>query len=221
MRRVTTILCIIIAWFNLNSQTNTAFIYFGEDWHENNQTKEHSWIINGQKILLSHDTIEFQINEFGFDTISFKFWNSDLVWKKSLAKFKKEKYYKIREIPCTDYDIVSNDTSEHTKHEVRFFVKNYNEDDTIAGLAGWVLSKPIATNQFTKFIEARISEMCANTRRQIKIMQFEPGLYSLNKLIYGEGGNALVEFAFQFIHNEKLEVIYNHKTKNYKVKIIE
>jgi hypothetical protein len=221
MRIVTTILFIIIFWLDGNSQTNSAFFYFGKDWHENKMTFEHRWIINGQEILFSHDTIKIKINDIGFDTISFKFWKQDTVWRKSIAKFKSDKYYNIREIPCTDYDIVSSDTSEHTKHEVRFIVKNYMENDTIAGLGGWVLTRPITTNKFTEFIEARTSGMCANTRRQIKIMQFKPGLYCLNRSMFVEGGNKLFEFAFQFIHNEKLEVIYNHKTKMYKVKIIE
>ena len=221
MRKVVTVRVLSVIWLFGNSQTNTAFVYFGENWQENHRTFEHDWIINGQEFQFSHDTIEIQINTTGFDTICFKFWEQDTIWRNSISKFKKGEYYKIREIPCTDYDIVSSDTSEHTAHKVRFVAENYSGNDTIAGLGGWVLTEPIFTNISTEFIEARTSLLCANTRRKINVMQFEPGIYSLNKSIYVNGGIELLKFYFQFIHNEKLEVIYNFETKKYIVKILE
>lgn len=216
MKNLLTILFVVILT-QIGFGQEVAYLYFKPNWNAHKYALEHTWVINNKEFKLTDDTIKIQINENGFDTIRFKFKEKDAKWIESIAKFRADNYYLIRQIPCRDYDIISCDTSEHTKHEVRFILQHYFENDTITGLGGWVLASPLTVGRKSEYIEASTSEMCANTRREICIKKFDSGIYNKNKFIYSEGGESLINFNFQFLHSEKLELSYDYISKEHQI----
>lgn len=191
-------------------QKDSAYVYFGGNWKQDSMSKHHTWIINNHKLIVNKDTTSIALSKDGFDTIVFSYYGEENEQSVSLAKFKRGVYYEIREIPCTDYDVVPVGISISMDYSVRFKVENYDGKDTLVGSAGYRVSTPI-NNQFGDVIPELASAMCANTRRRIGILSLESGKYAaLGGYVREEPGiEVLAELNFQFLHNEHLNVVYD------------
>jgi hypothetical protein len=183
------------------------------------------------------------------DTISLDlpFRNLDTLWAKMdgenefrisrLLKFKDGEVYEWRVNSCSgiDYFSTKNKNNDTIQPAVSFLIKNNNSKGRIIGvrgLNGTEFGDEAETNDLILFLKSNqktpyknvlsISAMCSTGSKRIAIDNLDK-----TRVFHYDNGKSdflnytYTEFWFEFLHNEKLDVTYDFKTKKATIDIVE
>lgn len=178
------------------------------------------WNINGTKISLSTDTFAIEINPTNFDTLTFFAPNFDYK-STALAKFKQNKYYVIRAIKCTDFDIVLDNEEYSQLHPIEFCMINGLLQDSMIGFGGLEHSSILTNKDSCAAINAHESYMCANTRLRIGMISKPIVEQAEFEDAYFDDSTYAFNFQFQFIENERLKITYDVGKKEFYLRLID
>lgn len=165
--------------------------------------------IGNNEFTLSKDTLTLALPQQNIDTIFTKLASEKHFKVHRLLKFKNGVTYKLRVNSCSDIDYLApQDNSDRDFPKVSFTVKNYKKQDKIVGICGFKTDDMddliLKNNIKTPYeILASPSAMCGTDPKRVAIE------YKNKKVI--------TEFWFQDMHGDKLDVIYDFKTKKTEV----
>jgi len=194
--------------------------------------KNYSWIINGTPIKYITNIYNVKINESGvFDTIIFKeiykrekavhdrnvcfrFFDIftktkyDTIKKLILCKFRNNHNYKIGQIFPGHFEMYSLDTME-TKKTIIFKAINKKTIDTLYLRVKW--------SDYSISSDTTINVLLPNDKLQESFLQ----QIQLNKKSRIEINDDIIfNIYYQYLHAEKLEIIYDFEKEKYKLKLV-
>ncbi len=201
---------------NNNNRTIKLYFWYSDAAHFDPYT---GYIvrIGSNEFTLSKDTLTLVLPQQNMDTIFTKLAGEKQFKVHRLLKFKNDVTYKLRVNSCSDFDYLEpqKGTKGSDFPKVSFTIKNYKKQDKIVGICGFKTDDEedlILKNNIKTPYERLTSPsaMCGTDPKRVAI-EYKKGKAKV----------PIMEFWFQDMHCEKLDVIYDFKTKQTEVFIKE
>jgi hypothetical protein len=173
--------------------------------------------INNYTIPLTSDSITLVLPNQNIDTLYSKYPKDSTFKVDRLLRFQDSTHYKWGINDCSDIDYFMPLTN-FKEASVSFLIRNYKGRDAIVGFRGFRYEDEeitILKNSIKTTYERILyhSAMCGSDPKRIAIENNNKKI--LKKYANGESLENLTysEFYFQEMHGEKLEIVYDFKTK--------